>query len=102
VLSDIWVCITGAISGDDRFYVSRLVRQRCAMPFDPHTFAANINGLFITGLLAGLSEFQGAIARHSVDSPTTFERAARQFGYIGESESDPMAAWRLKKTARNN
>jgi fluoride ion exporter CrcB/FEX len=90
MLCNIWVSITGAISGHGRFYVSRLVLQRCAIPFDPDTFAANINGLFITGLLAGPSGFQEAIARQSVDSPTTFERPARQFGYIGESESHPL------------
>jgi fluoride ion exporter CrcB/FEX len=55
MLCNIWVSITGAISGHGRFYVSRLVLQRCAIPFDPDTFAANINGLFITGLLAGLA-----------------------------------------------
>jgi fluoride ion exporter CrcB/FEX len=53
MLSNIWVSITGAITGHDRFYVSRLVPQRCAKPFDPDTFVANINGLFIRGCWQG-------------------------------------------------
>ena len=61
MLSDIWVSITDAISGHGRFYVSRLVRQRCAMPFDRDTFTANLNRLFITSLLAGPSRFQRAL-----------------------------------------
>jgi fluoride ion exporter CrcB/FEX len=95
MLSNIWVSITGAITGHGRFYVSRLVPQRCAKPFDPDTFAANINGLFIRGLLAGPSGFQEAIARQSVDSPTVFERPDRQFGYIGESH--PLPARRCEE-----
>jgi fluoride ion exporter CrcB/FEX len=61
MLSDIWVSITDAICGHGRFYVSRLVRQQCAMPFDPDTFTANLNRLFVTGLLTGPSRLQGAL-----------------------------------------
>jgi hypothetical protein len=89
MLSDIWVSITGVIRGAGWFYASRLIQQRCAMPVDPDTFNPNFNGLFITALLAGASGFQGAIARRSADLPTIFKQPARQFGYIGESESDP-------------
>jgi hypothetical protein len=53
MLSDIWVSITDVISGAGWFYVSRLIQQRCAMPFDPDTFVANINGLFIRGCWQG-------------------------------------------------
>ena len=89
MLSKIWVSLTGAISGHARCCTSRLVLQRCAMSFDPDTFAPNIIGLFIAGLFAEPNCFQEAIARQSVDSPTIFERPSRQVGYIGESESHP-------------
>jgi fluoride ion exporter CrcB/FEX len=52
MLSKIWVSLTGAISGHGRCCMSRLVLQRCAMLFDPDTFAPNIIGLFIAGLFA--------------------------------------------------
>ena len=55
IQSVIMVALGGALGSAARYVVSRVVQEQCATAFPLHTFAVNVVGCLLIGLVCGLA-----------------------------------------------
>lgn len=55
IQSVIMVALGGALGSAARYVVSRVVQEQCATTFPLHTFAVNVVGCLLIGLVCGLA-----------------------------------------------